>query len=81
MSLVASCLLLSACGGPPPSDAALGQNFQTNRAAFENLKTLVCAKAEAQQVSMSPEWSSPEITSRKTRSGDSGKVIMDWSTT
>ena len=60
-NLVASCQLLSACGGPPPSDSALEQNFQTNRAAFEHLKTLACASAESQQVSMSPEWSRPEI--------------------
>ncbi len=64
-NLVAFCLLLSACSRPLPSDDLLEKNFQADRKAFESLKTLICAKAEPQQVSMSPEWSVPEITAKE----------------
>ena len=62
--LIATVVLLGGCSGPLPSDESLEHRFQTDRAAFEQIKALICAKNQRQQIMMHPEWSDPEITAQ-----------------
>lgn len=63
--LIASALFISGCGGPPPSDQSLALHFQNDRAVFEQLKQLICAKNHRQHIMMHPEWSDPEISAQE----------------
>jgi hypothetical protein len=58
-SFLLLCVLLSACAKEPPTDENLRSVFAKERAAFEEIKTVLCALPAEQTVMLDPEWSKP----------------------
>lgn len=63
--LIASLAFLSGCGGPPPSDILLEQRFESDRATFEQIRTLICAKNQRQEIMMNPQWARPGVSAQE----------------
>jgi hypothetical protein len=59
-SLLFFATLLVACSESPPTDQSLEHRFADQKAAFEAIKSIMCAIPEKQIVMLDPEWSEPK---------------------
>jgi hypothetical protein len=59
-------ITLTGCDNPPPSDESMIENFENNRAVFEELQKMICQDGY-KTVSMDPEWSKPENLSAEAK--------------